>query len=310
LSCFVIGGAGFIGIHVTRQLVNSGRDVVVLGRSIEPRRKLPQSARYIRGDYGNREEIRDIISGADEIINLAYSTVPKTSFDNPVFDIVSNLPQSVGLFDEAIGRNLKKLVVISSGGTVYGIAESTPINEDHPTNPISPYGITKLTIEKYARMYKELFGLPIVIARPGNAYGAEQEPLGAQGFIATAIRCILSGMTIDIFGAQGTVRDYLHVSDIASGIVAILNFGKPGEAYNVGSGIGHNNFDVLDIIKPKAEQAGYSILSRLVAGRNFDVPVNVLQNNKLRTVSGWQPIIPFEQGLKQTWEAVLETSHS
>ena len=146
--CCVIGGAGFIGVHLTRLLVASGREVVIVGRRTTPPGPLPPGARYVSCDYGERARLRSILAGSAEVIDLAYSTVPQTSFADPVFDIVSNLPPSVGMLQEAVTAGVERVVLGSSGGTVYGIAETLPIREDHPTNPISPYGITKLAIEK------------------------------------------------------------------------------------------------------------------------------------------------------------------
>ena len=175
----------------------------------------------------------------------------------------------------------------------------------HPTNPISPYGITKLTLEKYSGMFASINGLPVSIARPANAYGEEQATFTGQGFIATAIQSILLGKKIGVFGKQGTIRDYLHTSDIAKGIISILDHGYAGEAYNIGSGIGRNNMDVLDFIKPLAMNIGLSIELNILPERTFDVPVNILNSQKLQNISGWYPEIPFEEGIQRTWNSFL-----
>lgn len=306
MKCCVIGGAGFIGRQVAKLLVESGRDVSILDRRPQPTNESTSNIKYVSGDYGMREFLRNHISGMDEVIDLAYTTVPKTSFENPIYDIMSNLPQSVGLLQEAATCNLRKIVIVSSGGTVYGIADSIPIKEEHPTNPISPYGITKLTIEKYALMFAELANLPVTIVRPGNAYGSEQSAFQGQGFIATAIQSILLRKTIDIFGNPGTIRDYIHVSDLARGILASLDDGKPGTIYNIGSGIGHNNIDVINRIRPLAEKAGYKVKINFLPYRKYDVQINVLDYQKLYSISGWQPQISFEEGIDQIWNIALK----
>ncbi len=306
MRCCLIGGSGFIGAQVAKLLEESGREVVVFGREAKPRRKLPEKVKYVSGDYNNRLQLQEVISGVEQVIDFAYATVPKTSFENPVFDILSNLPSSVGLFQEVVAAHIHKLVVVSSGGTVYGIANSIPITEDHPTNPISPYGITKLAIEKYAKMYAAVDKLPVIVVRPGNAYGEEQAAFTGQGFIATAIQSILMRKKIDVFGLRGTIRDYSHVSDIASGIIGALDFGQPDEIYNIGSGIGHDNIEILNIIKPFVEQAGYNINVNLLPHREFDVPVNILDCSKLKSVAGWEPRVSFENGLKWIWDAALK----
>ena len=303
----VIGGAGFIGTHVTRQLLDTGRDIVVLGRRAKPDGNLPQEVAYVSGDYGNRSVVRDVLQGVEEVIDLAYATVPQTSFADPIFDILANLPPSVQLLQEAVVAKVRKVVLVSSGGTVYGNAKSLPISEEHPTSPISPYGITKLTIEKYASMFHQVADLPVVIVRPGNAYGEGQRAFAGQGFIATAMHSIIRGETIRIFGAQGTIRDYVHVSDIASGILAVLEIGEPGNAYNIGTGVGKSNLDVLREVEPLATRAGHLIRTESLPARRFDVPANVLDIRKISGVSGWRPQVGFASGIERAWRAALES---
>lgn len=306
VRCCVIGGAGFIGAHVTRLLSDSGRAVTVLGRREQPDASLPAGVSYVSGDYGDRSTLRSVLADADLVVDLAYSTVPRTSFDDPIFDIVSNLPASVQLLREAAAAGVRKLVMVSSGGTVYGVARSLPIPEDHPTDPISPYGITKLTIEKYAGMFGAASGLPIVIVRPGNAYGEGQRASSGQGFIAAAMGAICRNEAVSVFGARGTIRDYIHVADVASGIVAALDSGEAWQIYNVGTGVGRSNLEVLGQIEPLARAAGFDPRTTTLPSRTFDVPANVLDSRKLEAVSGWMPAIDFPLGIERTWRSVLD----
>jgi UDP-glucose 4-epimerase len=303
----IIGGAGFIGGYLTRRLLDGDREVTVLGRRPASDVALPLGARYLEGDYGDVELLRRALGGADAVVDLAYSTVPQTSFEDPVFDIVSNLPASVQLLREAAGLEVGRVLLVSSGGTVYGVASSLPIGEDHPTNPISPYGITKLTIEKYAGMLARTTGLDVVTVRPGNAYGEGQLPFTGQGFVATAIHSILRRRPIAVFGRAGSIRDYIHVSDIADAIVAALDFGIAGEVYNVGSGEGRSNLDVLAALNPLAAAAGFEVATRFDSARPFDVPANVLDSRKLLDATGWRPRVAFADGIRETWEAILKT---
>jgi len=304
-TCCVIGGAGFIGVQVPRLLLASGRRVVVLGRRARPPAGLPSAVTYVSGDYGDPTLLNALLEGAGEVIDLAYSTVPQTSFADPVFDIVSSLPPTVGLLQAAVAAKVRKVVLVSSGGTVYGVARSLPIQEDHPTHPISPYGITKLTIEKYAGMFHFVSDLPVVVVRPGNAYGEEQRPFAGQGFISTAAHSIIARQEIAIFGAEGTVRDYVHVSDVASGIIAALEHGRPGGTYNIGTGAGRSNRDVVKVIDPLAQAAGFEVRVKTLPARRFDVPANVLDSRNLEAVSGWRPAVEFEQGIARVWAAAL-----
>jgi UDP-glucose 4-epimerase len=310
VSCCVIGGAGFIGTHVTRLLSESGRDVVILGRRTELGMRLSPRVRYVSGDYGNRADLRNALDGVDEVVHLAFATVPQTSYEDPVFDVLSNLPASVQLCQEAVSAGIAKILLVSSGGTVYGKTDSLPITEDHPTNPISPYGITKLTVEKFALMFHETSGLPMVVVRPANAYGEEQQAHGGQGFIAAAMHSILRGDEVTIFGPEGTIRDYIHVSDVASGIVAALECGDDGDTYNIGAGVGRNNLEVLSEIEPLASRAGLRLLTRTLTPRAYDVPANVLDSSKLHAVSGWEPKVGFAAGIERVWNAVLSSQRT
>jgi UDP-glucose 4-epimerase len=155
-------------------------------------------------------------------------------------------------------------------------------------------------------MFQLVSDLPVVVVRPGNAYGEEQRAFVGQGFIATAMHSIIRGQEVAIFGAEGTVRDYIHVSDVASGIVAAFDQGKPGSIYNIGSGEGRSNLDVLREIEPLAKEAGYSLRMKTLPSRRFDVPANVLDIRKLHAASGWWPQVSFTSGVARVWRAVLD----
>jgi UDP-glucose 4-epimerase len=299
--CCVIGGSGFIGSHVVELLVSQGRQVTVIGRNEIPTRPIPKTARYVAAHYDDEKVLSGVLHDVDEIIHLANSTVPKTSLENPVQDLLANVPASIKLFDAASRLSIRKLVFVSSGGTVYGKTSTVPTKEDDPKNPISPYGITKLAIENYALMFSELKGLPVVCVRPGNAYGERQRPFLEQGFVATAISSVLTGKEVVVFGENGTIRDYVYVKDVARGILASLDHGKVRVCYNIGTGIGKSNLDVLDAIRPCADSAGYPMRVRIEPARPFDVPINILDSDKLHLETGWQASMSFEEGIRNTW---------
>src|SRR5581483_7302499 len=157
--------------------------------------------------------------------------------------------------------------------------------------------------EKYGLLFHHNFGLPVVLARPGNAFGEDQVPFRGQGFVATAIHSVLRNEEVVLYGKEGTIRDYLHVADVAAGIVTVLNSGKAGEAYNIGSGHGRSNMDVLRALEPLAQGANLPVKTRIYPSRTFDVQMNVLDASKLASL-GWQPMIHFEDGIGRVWQAV------
>ena len=302
-KCLIVGGSGFIGSHVVKALSKKDNyQIFVIGRSILPKQPLPESVRYIQFDINSDSIDRLLDQGFDQVIDLAYSSVPMTSFINPVQDVENNLPSAVNLIRACSQLKLKKFLFISSGGTVYGNPLHLPIDESHPTNPMSPYGITKLAVEKYAMMYHQLRGLPVVIVRPGNPYGPNQMGNLGQGFVGTAIFSILSGKTIQIFGEKGTIRDYIYISDLADGIVAALEFGIAGEVYNVGTGIGLDNRSIINEIGKIATLENYHLEVKNLPPRPFDVTANVLSSARLTYVSGWKAMTDFRVGLDKTWE--------
>ena len=306
--CCSIGGAGFIGQHLAQTLIASGRQVRVVDLHI-PESTLSPKIKYLQGDIRDARFLAESVKGVDELVDLAYLSVPKTSFEDPIADITENLPSSVALFEMAGKLPLKKMIFVSSGGTVYGEPVSLPISETHPTSPISPYGITKLALEKYAFMFHKLKGLPIVCVRPSNPFGEGQRPFIGQGFIATAIASILSGLEISIFGASGTIRDYIYVGDAVKGIVSALDRGVAGECYNIGSGVGRSNLDVIKAISRIAKEYGHEVKVRHAPERSFDVTANILDCKKLNNISGWVPEIDFESALRQTYDWQLKQTH-
>lgn len=300
-NILVIGGAGYIGTHLVTELLSTGRRVSVLGRAAVPLYKLPGDVAYISGDFGQYDLICRLLDRHQEVIHLAYATVPNTSFENPLADLLQNLPPTVQLFSEVADRG-GKLILVSSGGTVYGEATKLPIREDHPTKPISPYGVTKLTLESYAYLYAVTHGLKFVCVRPSNAFGVGQRPFAGQGFISTAMASAMRGQHIRIFGKKGTVRDYIYVSDLVTGIISALEKGCPSETYNLGSGVGFSNMDVIDAMSPLMEEMRCEVRVEHLPERAFDVKANVLDSTKLQEHTGWKPQVGFGQGLRLTCE--------
>lgn len=307
MRTLVVGGAGFIGSHLARTLIADGRrQVRVTGRRETPIFGLPAEVDYVRADAADEVAMRRLLSEADEVIDLAYGSVPKTSFEDPVHDVLANLPATVNLLKMASERSLRRFLLVSSGGTVYGNASRLPIDEFHPTNPVSPYGITKLAAEKYAFLFHRLSALPLVVARPSNPYGPFQFGRLAQGFIGAALHATAGRQKVTVFGERGTVRDYIYVDDLALGLMAALDHGRIGETYNIGTSIGYDNRAVLDEIDSVVNGDGYSVECEHKPARSFDVAENVLSSARLTYVSGWRPQIDLRTGLEATWRWAKE----
>jgi UDP-glucose 4-epimerase len=302
----VVGGGGFIGQTLIAKLHAMGEcDIVAVGRSPQPKFPLPAAINYQSGDITHAKFIEPLVAWADAVIDLAYATTPKTSFDDPVYDVISNLPPSVSLQRVASEHDVGMYLLVSSGGTVYGRPARLPIDESHSNNPISPYGISKLVTEKYAEFFHQMKKLPAVIARPGNAYGPGQFGPNPQGFIGVAMYAILNKHPIEIYGERGTIRDYIYVQDLADGLIAILQNGVIGETYNLGSGVGNDNVVVLDLLRQVigVEHKLNVIYHPL---RPFDVSANVLDSKRIFRDTGWRSKTDLKQGIQETWEQVLK----
>ena len=300
-NCCVVGGSGFIGKYVVDALLKTKRNVSVIHLHESHAKSTPNSVKNIIADCRNKKMMKKVLRGTNELIYLACSTNPKTSFDNPVKDFTDNLTMGISSLEAAAESGVKKCVLVSSGGTVYGKVTKLPINEKSQTNPLSSFGIGKLALEKYGLMLNSQKKLKVVIARPGNAYGEYQKPYQGLGFVINTIASIIDKGEVILFGKNGTIRDYLHAADIAEGLVSCLEKGKSGKIYNIGGGIGRSNGDVLKTIFPLAEASGFKPKIKLLPSRPFDVPVNILDSGKLIKHTGWTPKISFEKGVKKTW---------
>lgn len=290
----VIGGNGFIGRHVCNLLSNNRR-VISVGRSVFPRSKNNQRWEYVSV---NEIKLHDLIKKDIEIIDLAYSTSPGVNSADFVTDLFTNVKFSLDVFEESLKKDVKKIVIVSSGGTVYGNHGHVSIKEFFQQKPISPYGIIKSTIEQFAFMYYGIYKLPINIVRPSNAYGQDQKTTTGQGFIAAVKNSLKENKPIQVYGDAENIRDYIHVKDVAKGIESVLEHGILGESYNISTGIGTSNIDVINYFK---QYVDVSNKISFMPKRLFDVDINILDNTKLKNLHNWSPSITLEQGIKDVW---------
>ncbi|MDP8952439.1 MAG: NAD-dependent epimerase/dehydratase family protein [Actinomycetota bacterium] len=200
MRCLLLGGSGFMGTHLVERLLEGGHFVRVYDRSPNRFRDLPPEAEYMEGELGNHGLIREAVEGIEVVYHFVSTTLPKTSNDDPIYDVRSNLVDTLQLLESCVAAGTRKVVFASSGGTVYGPPRTTPIFEEHPTEPISSYGITKLAVEKYLGLFHHLHGLDYAALRISNPYGPYQDPEGQQGAVVVFLRRILTGRPITHLG--------------------------------------------------------------------------------------------------------------
>jgi UDP-glucose 4-epimerase len=311
MKIVLLGGTGFIGRRLADLCRTTGADVTVVSRHVPPAANLLGGVTYVQGDCASPEVLKQVLRPDHHVVFLAYNSVPKTSFDDPLRDIQENLPLAIALLGVLREVRVRRLLYVSSGGTVYGPTDAhVPIAEDHPTFPISPYGVTKLAIEKYCGMYARLFGVPIVIARPANPYGPGQVPNRGQGFIATAAAKILQGEPLAVFGACGTIRDYIYIDDLCTAMQLLLSADiAPGAIFNIGSGQGRNNLEIIAAIAAAAQPPRSDVRIEALPPRDFDVGYNVLSSERLHAL-GWRAPTPLDKGLAHTLPWIAEHLHT
>ncbi len=299
----IVGGDGFIGQWVVNELLLRGHSAVVIGRSDEPKFVM-ENVEYVSSNYEYQIKIRPVLERVDGLIHLASSTIPSTSVTDPSLDFTTNVLPSLTLFQEAAEVELSKLLFVSSGGTVYGDVEVLPIHENSATNPISSYGISKLAIERYADMFYRLKGLNTTVVRPANAYGVGRDGQLGRGFITQVICALVYGSPLHVFGDGSNVRDYVHVKDIARGIMTIFEDSSSDRVYNIGTGIGLSNTDIVREVEEIADVDQGTINVDFKTDRGFDVVSNILDASRLRSLSGWQPSINIKDGIRELLQAV------
>jgi UDP-glucose 4-epimerase len=300
-TALLLGGNGFIGSHLADTLLARGWHVRILDRSMEVYRAPLLDVAYFAGSFSDERRLDEALAGVDTVFHLVSTTLPKTSNDDPAFDVDSNVIGSIKVLHACVKHSIRKIVFLSSGGIVYGRPVSLPVPETHPTEPDCSYGIGKLSIEKYLALFHKLHGLEYAILRPSNPYGPRQNPLGAQGVIAVFLGRILSNRPIEIWGNGETVRDYLHVSDLVEGIYEAATRSTPSRIFNLGMGLGHSLNDLCRVI---SETLGRPIDIRYAPSRLFDVPAIVLDISRAKQELGWTPKVRLQAGIKDTLEFV------
>jgi UDP-glucose 4-epimerase len=292
----ITGGRGFIGSHVADHFVANGWDVIVLDHGSRPSNTSLSDFRVIRGRVGDSALLEQIFSlGLDGVIHLACSTVPTSSNEDKLTDVRTNLVESLELFECCVKYKIPKLIFASSGGTIYGIPQQLPIPEESPTNPICSYGIVKLALEKYLELYHGLHGLNYISLRISNPYGPRQDPNGKQGVISVFAAKMLQNEPLTMWGKGDTVRDFVHVRDIAR-LFYLAMISKEQGVFNAGSGVGVSINDLIGMMS--IELGVIPNIIRLEA-RKCDVPATVLSCRKARHTFGWVPQIPMEQGIRE-----------
>lgn len=300
-NLIIYGGAGFIGSHIVEDLIEREFNITVFDKFVPSINNLEYSinkVEFIEGDFNNIADIKKSLKGKDYVVHLVSSTLPTDSNIKKIYDIETNLISTIKLLDECVLNNIKKIIFISSGGTVYGRINKNPIIEEQSTNPICSYGIVKLAIEKYLELYRILYGMNYTILRFSNPFGENQNPNKGQGFIITALDKIVRGDVVEIWGDGTVVRDYLYVKDAVKSVYHSITTNTKYNTFNISSGTGCSNNQILDIFRNRLK---LNFKVSFLPSRNSDVPVNVLSNKRANEYLKWKPETKLEDAIYKTW---------
>lgn len=299
MRCLVLGGGGFIGGHLCELLLAQGHAVRAFERSGFDAAAHPylDGVEWRFGDFTREADVQPAIAGSDVLFHLAATTLPATSNRDPVYDLESNVSSTLRLLEAARRHGLRKVVFISSGGTVYGACATLPIPESAPTEPICAYGVHKLAIEKYLHLWHRLHGLDYAVLRVANPYGERQRHDRGQGSIAVFLAHALRGEPIQLWGDGSVVRDYLHVADVARALALAAQADTRAKVFNIGSGVGRSLNEVLGLVEAAL---GTRLVVQRSAARAFDVPASVLDVALAARELQWRPAIGMEEGLART----------
>ncbi|MGH7772522.1 MAG: NAD-dependent epimerase/dehydratase family protein [Candidatus Binatia bacterium] len=294
----VTGGAGFIGSHIVDAYIAEGHEVVVIDDfSTGSKQNLNRKAKlYSLGLLDPK--LPDLFSeiSPDVLSHHAAQMDLRRSVTDPLFDARVNILGLIHLLEASRTSAVKRVIFASSGGAVYGEQESFPAPEKHPTQPMSPYGVSKLAGEYYLAYYQQAFGIPYVALRYSNVYGPRQNSMGEAGVVAIFIRQLLEGKSPTINGDGKQSRDYVYVEDVVAANLSALNSSYVGPL-NIGTG---RETDVLTLFQKLRKTVGSKIKAIHGPAKTGEQRRSCLETSRAREVLGWIPQTPLEAGLDKT----------
>ena len=306
----IIGASGFIGSHLVDHLLSLGCSVLALSRNfpglIAQNSLVSPKFSKISLDIKDANNLKECLKNIDIVVHLASGSIPQSSNQNPHKDIDVNLQGALNVLEASLENKVSKVIIISSGGTIYGIPEFVPIKEDHSTYPICSYGIIKLSIEKYAYLFDHIYGLNSTILRLANPYGPRQRMAFNQGVIPAFFSKAINGQKLEIWGDGSVVRDFIYISDVIDAICLACQYdGGDHSVFNIGSGNGlslKQLISTMEILLNRPLDVSYS------PSRSFDVPTNVLSIERAKKYLNWQPKISYHDGLQQFYNSLISLS--
>lgn len=308
MKILITGGAGFIGSHVADLLLENEYDVCIVDNlSSGKLENVNPNAKFYKCDIRDSQIYKIIEDEKPQIIihNAAQMSV-RNSVEDPLNDADINIIGGLNVLEAAKKAKVKKIIFASSGGVVYGEQQYFPADEDHPTKPICPYGVAKLSYEKYLYYYHYIFGIKYIALRYANIYGPRQDPYGEAGVVAIFSKKLLSGDQPVINGDGMQTRDYVYVKDVATANLLAVNTDYIGEI-NIGTALETNVNKIFNILK---NAAGKPDLEEVHGpAKDGEQKRSVLSYRKARQILGWKPEVKLEEGLIKTFNWFKEENN-
>lgn len=313
MKILVLGAAGFIGTNLCQHLCSKKDNyVIAYDHSMSALGRLKnvvsaENIEYINGKFEMNDDYVALTREVDVVYHLISTVVPGTSNKGIADEFMSNTVVTVKLLDACVISKVKKVIFLSSGGTVYGKIEEVPIKEDTPLNPISSYGIQKITIEKLLYLYHYLYQLDYRIVRLANPYGRYQNPNGIQGVVTTFVYRAIYNETVKLYGDGSVVRDYIYIEDAIKAIEQIVCYEGSQKVFNVGTGKGYSVKDIIEVIE---RMLHIKMNIDYQPKRAVDVPVNILDISRYTNEIGEMQYTSLEEGILKTKDYILKSQLS
>jgi UDP-glucose 4-epimerase len=299
MKILVTGGAGFIGSHVAEAFLEAGHEVHVLDNFETGREEnVPDAAALHRLDVRD-EEVSDLFARErfEVLCHHAAQMDVRKSVEDPRYDADVNVAGFLNLMEAGKKNGLERVLFASTGGAIYGEPEYAPQDEDHPLRPLSPYGITKLTTEKYLYFYRQQYGIDYVSLRYANIYGPRQNPHGEAGVVAIFARSMLEGEQPVIFGDGEQTRDYVFVGDVARANVAALRYDGGSGIFNVGTA---RETSVNELFRLLRDQIDPDVPEEHGDAKPGEQQRSILGYDRAERELGWTPEVELKEGFKRT----------
>lgn len=295
----IIGGSGFIGTNLCKQLLLK-KNYEIFSLDLQMPRVINDGIHYICGNFFDDDLIHDVIADKDYIIHAISTINPGNSNEKYIQGYEKDFIYTMRLCSYLVGKKTK-MIFLSSGGTVYGNHDIQPLNEEVLPRPINHYGNIKLCIENTLRAFNYQMHNKMIIVRISNPYGIGQDFHKGVGFIDAVLKRCINGEKIEIWGDGNNIRDYIYIEDVCKMIIKLLDYEGRYDTFNISSGIGVTQNEIVAIVR----RMGFKPQVIYEPQRTVDVRKIILDNSRIREIYK-EEMVPLNQGIKQYGEYLLK----